>query len=167
MPEARTILNAIQEHLHVLGYETHNLALSLRPSVLDDLGLLTALRSYDEQWQECTDIKLAMHFNVGLSTRFSPAIETTMYRVTQEALTNIIKHAQASQVSLVIHHSPKHLRLIIEDNGTGFAYEQFIQANPQQSLGIQGIQERVLLLGGSVDTEKQGLVRRWESDRRA
>ncbi|MFD3166779.1 CheR family methyltransferase [Herpetosiphon sp. NSE202] len=153
VPEARTILNAIQEHLHILGYETHNLALSLRPTVLDDLGLLTALRSYGEQWQERTEIRLAMHFNVALSMRFAPEIETTIYRVTQEALTNIIKHAQASQVSLVIHHSPKHLRLIIEDNGTGFEYAQFIQANPQQSLGIQGIQERVLLLGGTVDIE--------------
>ena len=152
-PDAQAILKNLQSMMHSLVHDTHTLAYNLRPTVLDDLGLITTLRSYSEQWQERTDIRLEMHFNVAPTMRFAAEIETAIYRVTQEALTNIVKHAQASQVSLVIHHSPKHLRLIIEDNGTGFAYEQFVQANPQQSLGIQGIQERVLLLGGTVDIE--------------
>src|SRR4030095_2127246 len=107
------ITNQLVEGVHTLAWE-------LRPLVLDDLGLVTALRTYLDEWAKRAKIPTGF-FDTGLDNRRLPAdIETTLYRVVQESWTNILKHAHASGVSLILEQRDSNVSLIIEDDGKGF-----------------------------------------------
>jgi len=132
----------------------HTLAWELRPLVLDDLGLASALRSYLEDWAERAKIP-AGFFDTGLDNRRLPAdIETTLYRVVQESLTNILKHAQAKAVSVILEQRDNNVSLIIEDDGQGFDVPNVWGAPLKDGgLGLLGMRERVMLAGGSLTVE--------------
>ena len=132
----------------------HTLAWELRPLVLDDLGLASALRSYLEDWAERAKIP-AGFFDTGLDNRRLPAdIETTLYRVVQESLTNILKHAQAKAVSVILEQRDNNVSLIIEDDGQGFDVPNVWGAPlKDRGLGLLGMRERVMLAGGSLTVE--------------
>ena len=132
--------------------EVHTLAWQLRPSVLDDLGLSAALGRYIDDYQ------LRYHIQVdfatrGLDERLPIALETSLYRMVQEGLTNIARHAQATHASVLLEQRQKGIRVIIEDNGIGF--EPDTNAYSQKSLGLQGIRERTQLFGGTLTIESQ------------
>jgi signal transduction histidine kinase len=133
--------------------EVHALSLQLRPSVLDDLGLPAALERHiaDCRRRYALDIDLAI---TGCeSERLPSAVETALYRIVQESLTNIARHAQASTASVFIERRDQAVRAIIEDDGCGFNPET---ASKQDGhLGLYGIRERAELLGGKLTIESE------------
>jgi signal transduction histidine kinase len=135
--------------------DVHRLAWDLRPPMLDDFGLESALRRYTEEWSLHGGVALDFHHYSDSELRLPGNLETTLYRVTQEALNNILKHAHASRVSVILERRGKGLSLIIEDDGVGFDAEAeapFSDPRPG-GLGLLGMRERVLLAGGAISIE--------------
>src|ERR1043165_2810592 len=117
--------------------ETHHLAWELRPAALDDLGLETAISSYVEKWSERNSIPLDFHS--GLSKlRLPPPVETAVFRIVQEALTNVLKHAEATRVSVMLEYRFDELLVIVEDNGCGFRPEDPLAVRERSGLGLVG-----------------------------
>jgi signal transduction histidine kinase len=130
----------------------HDLALELRPSVLDDLGLAVALERYLSDYQRRFDIA-ADYRTIGLAEhRLAPAIETTLYRIVQEALTNVVRHSAATHVSVLLEQTSQHVRVIVEDNGSGFDTSTIRQ---ERNLGLYGMEERATLIDGSLRIEAE------------
>ncbi|MBE0689085.1 MAG: sensor histidine kinase [Anaerolineae bacterium] len=127
--------------------EVRGIAWRLRPSVLDDLGLQSALERLIEQYQQQQGITVDLVMR-GLPPRLSPTLETAIYRIVQEGLTNIARYAQAQTASVVIGEHDDTIRIIIEDDGAGFDPKQVAQSST--SLGLQGIRERAGLFGGTL-----------------
>ena len=135
------------------GREVHQLSWQLRPTALDDLGLEAAMANYLEQWSE--RFKLDVNFVGNLrKKRLSAPIEITLYRVLQEGMTNVAKHAKAASISVILDADESETRLIIEDDGTGFDQETSSSpASAVTGLGLIGIRERLALVGGSMIIE--------------
>lgn len=149
-PASLILLKQVQDLTDELGRELHSLALALRPPALEDLGLSNALYNYVEEWAERSRVHVDFHSS-GLERRSLPlAYETTIYRIVLEALTNVVKHAQADQVSLILERTDERVVTIIEDNGIGFDIEPAIK---EGKLGLLGMRERAALLGGTVAIE--------------
>ena len=151
---ARPRLHQLQEITDLIGKEVHDLALKLRPTALDDLGLHTTLVNYLEEWSEGSGVEADFH-SAGLDAgRLPPPVETALYRVVQEALTNVLKHAQARRVSLILRRSPNQVVAIVEDDGRGFDVEAVMSAaGAEGRLGLLGMRERLTLAGGSLTVE--------------
>lgn len=136
--------------------EVHDLALFLRPSVLDDLGLIDALQRYIKDYSKKYDIEVGFHTQGLNKFRLPPQIETTVYRIIQEALTNIVKHAQAHNVGVILEGRGNILELIIEDDGRGFNVKEVMEAPLEEKrLGLFGMEERVALVGGNLTIESE------------
>jgi signal transduction histidine kinase len=128
----------------------HNLSLELRPKALDDLGLEAALQRYVKDWRERHEIEVDLVV-VGMDEQRLPTpVETALYRIIQEGLTNVARHARAQSVSIMLERRNQRVRAIIEDDGVGFNPEQIGKV---ERLGIYGMQERVELLGGTLVIE--------------
>ncbi len=145
-------LQVLTEHL---AHKVHTLAWELRPAALDDLGLQTALYNYAEQWSELSRVSIDVHCHGIDGRRFPAHLETTLYRVVQEALTNVLKHAGADRVSLIVElRLDGDLIAVVEDNGLGFDAEAVLAAPiKERRLGLLGMRERVALVGGTLDFE--------------
>ncbi len=128
----------------------HRLAMNLRPASLDHLGLVAALRQYIEDFK--SRFPLSAQFEViGLDERRLPStVETNIYRIVQEALTNAIRHAQATYVDVVLKRDKAKMIVIIEDNGIGFEVDA---AGEKTRLGLVGMRERAEMLGGRLVIE--------------
>jgi two-component system CheB/CheR fusion protein len=150
-PEVRKVVQALQGKAEELARNLHGISLQLRPRALDDHGLERALFNYAE------DIRLRHGLEIDLQTagkdlgRLPGPMEIVLYRVTQEALTNVVKHARASKVSIVTSRKQKEVHLIIEDDGDGF--EPADLNTDGKHLGLRGMRERVLLAGGTLTVE--------------
>lgn len=121
------------------------IAMDLRPLMLDDLGLAEAIDWLVSEFTRRTGIQVATRLGEGLRD-LSPHLATTLYRIVQEALTNITRHARATRVSVVFERRGQELLLTIRDNGVGFARGK--RSRNPGSFGLLGIRERVLMLGG-------------------
>jgi signal transduction histidine kinase len=131
--------------------EVHNLALELRPSALDDLGLIAALDRYVSDYSKRYTINVDFAVR-GIEPRRLPApIEIALYRIIQESLTNIVRHAEATMVSVLIEIRDGHVISVVEDNGRGF--DRYTNETNKGKLGLYGMQERVELLGGRFTIE--------------
>lgn len=133
--------------------DVHRLIFDLRPSVLDDLGLLSAIRWYADRHLAPLGIAVRCEFS-GLDRRLPPQVETALFRAVQEAVTNIAKHAQAETVLIQCALREGTLTIEVEDDGKGFDPSSL--AGPVRAgrgLGLLGIRERVELLGGTVQIE--------------
>ena len=119
----------------------------LRPTILDDFGLDAALRSLTERYSLRTGIKVEYHSNLG-TQRLRDETETHLFRIAQEALTNVARHAQATEVTVRLDRSEETLRLIIRDNGQGFALARRHHASG--GLGLAGMQTRAEGCGGTL-----------------
>jgi PAS domain S-box-containing protein len=149
LDEQIEILRAIARQLE---HDVDFLVWELRPTALDDLGLLTALSNYVKNWSKRFGVRAELQ-DFGIEKdRLSGEIETVLYRATQEALTNIAKHAKASNVGILLELRSNHVSLIVEDDGVGFDAEQAFGAE-QKGVGLLGMRERVSLVGGTVDIE--------------
>jgi PAS domain S-box-containing protein len=149
-------LNELQALTDRIGRELHQLALELRPTALDDFGLAAALANYTEEWGTRTGVEVDFHA-AGLDDgRLPAATETALYRVILEALANVLKHARAARVSVVLQGAQGQVVAIVEDDGCGFdPGPTLIGPTTEHRLGILGMRERVALLGGelTIDTE--------------
>ncbi len=129
--------------------ELRQIIADLRPSILDELGLAAALKWYVQAFESRRGI--ATDFvQEGEAVRLSSEYETVLFRITQEAMTNIAKHAQASRVTVMLRFTPAKVCLMVDDDGVGFDVKAQEQRNDRLSgWGLLGIQERTSLLGGS------------------
>ena len=147
-------LRHLQDLTNQLAHKVHSIATDLRPTALDDLGLNSALSNYVDDWSEQTKIATGFHSSGLVKRRLPPHLETTIYRIVQEALTNILKHAQAQNVSIIVEYRKKSLMTIIEDDGRGFDVEAMLNTPAKERrLGLLGMQERIALVGGSLQIE--------------
>jgi two-component system sensor histidine kinase UhpB len=130
--------------------QVRKLSLDLRPLMLDELGLVPALRSYVKQYARRVDTKINFEC-VGLEQRLSSDIETALFRIVQEALTNVARHANASQIHLHLRRKASSIITVIEDDGQGFDVADEVNRSREVlggGTGILGMRERVALLGG-------------------
>ncbi|HXF84891.1 MAG TPA: HAMP domain-containing protein [Anaerolineales bacterium] len=128
--------------------EVHDLSMRLRPRVLDDLGLAAALERLAHEWQ--ARYKIPVDVVIQLDERLPGEIETALYRIVQEALTNIARHAQAKSASILVEKRGGSVRAIVEDDGVGF--DPSAQLG-ERHLGLLGMRERAELLGGTLTIE--------------
>ncbi len=134
---------------HVLG-QVRNLSLDLHPSILDDLGLAYALKWYTDRQAERAGLKVQLTADPSLP-RLPQDIEITCFRIAQEALTNVVRHARAELAIITLKRGGSSVELSIEDNGIGFAVDQpSAPANGRSSVGLASMQERAKLLGGTI-----------------
>jgi two-component system sensor histidine kinase UhpB len=144
--------------LRRLGGQIHDdvrrLARGLRPSILDDLGLEEALRRYAEDYQQMHGISAVVHSSGSALARLPEEVETALYRIAQEALTNTAKHAAAGCVQIVVTRDPSFVQLTVADDGCGFEPETMpARPTPDGSFGLPGMRERAALLNGSLILE--------------
>jgi signal transduction histidine kinase len=154
-PEASKRLGDLRALVDRIDHEVRRIAVDLRPASLDDLGLSEAIGQCVREWSERSGVPADFQA-IGLSDRpLSPSVETALYRVVQEALTNVLKHARATRVSVVAERREGEVRLIVEDDGAGFDGETVRgrKDRRERGLGLVGIREGVQTLGGTVTVE--------------
>ncbi len=135
--------------------EVHNVIADLRPSILDNLGLLPALRGHIHTFEQRTGIPAQLLTN-GKSARLKPDIETTVFRIVQESLTNVVRHAEASSVLVQVVFGESDVRLSVDDDGRGFDVAGALSAaDGRAAWGLLGIQERASLVGGTAEIDSQ------------
>ena len=156
--QSRSGLGSRVQHLQELATQTardlHRVAVELRPAALDDLGLVKAIRALIETWS--TRYRIDVDFEAGQykAAGISSEIETTLYRIIQEALNNVAKHSGATRVALVLRRTEEQVQAIIEDDGRGFDARVTSQSgNGSGRLGLLGIQERLGIVGGDFKIE--------------
>lgn len=127
--------------------EVRKMAVDLRPSTLDDLGLAAALHWYTGDFARRTHVEVSFHES-GLDARLSDDVEVVVYRIIQEALTNVAKHAEATRVDVSVALEGWKVVACVVDNGVGFDVPSIMRSR-ERGLGLFGMQERVALVGGS------------------
>lgn len=130
--------------------EVKNMAVELRPSALDDLGLVPAIRSYIKRFEQTFGI-LTQFEVLGNKRRVSSVVETALYRICQEAMTNAAKYADTDKMYVRLHDSGDKIEILIEDYGRGFDTEH-VRAQGT-GLGLYGMKERANLLGGNTEVQ--------------
>jgi two-component system, NarL family, sensor histidine kinase UhpB len=150
----RARLNALQEHLEKIGKTLHRVAWELRPASIDELGLASALADYVAEWSAQIGIEADFYCGDARLDALGDDIRTTLYRLLQEGLTNIAKHAAAaSSVSVIVDRTGDTLRLTIEDDGRGFDPAAQNGTRRGAGLGFAGMRERLALIGGELEIE--------------
>jgi len=152
-PEAKDMAHALGESITMverMHEQARNLSLNLRPSLLDDLGLVPALRWHLDRLAQSSG--LSVHFAAGDSVgRYPAEVETTCFRIAQEALANVSRHAQARHVSVNLAQDTAGLSLRITDDGIGFDVAAARrQATRGRSMGLLSMEERMELAGGEL-----------------
>jgi two-component system CheB/CheR fusion protein len=152
---SRARVEEVQALAEQIDSEVDFLAWELRPTALDDLGLAAALTNFVREWSSHYHIPAEAQvtgFGSG-ALRLSPQAETCLYRITQEALNNVFKHAQAARVSVILERRGGDAVLVIEDDGVGFDPGEAAGWEGGRGLGLVGMRERAALLGGSFEFE--------------
>jgi signal transduction histidine kinase len=127
-----------------------NMAWQMRPVAPGGLDLETSCRQLAEEWSERAALAFDLHLSLG-SRKLPPSVAATLYRVLQEALINVVKHANAGRIGIILRAVPHMVMLVVEDDGGGFDHDDM--ADTSLSLGIRGIRERLALVGGSLEIE--------------
>jgi PAS domain S-box-containing protein len=148
----KTQIKQLQGLTDRIGREMHALAVQLRPTALEDLGLHGALSSYVELWSKRTGVAVELHAAKIAKPRLKPDLELALYRIIQEALTNITKHAEAKVVSIIVERRRHEVLAIIEDDGRGFEPVE-APTTVGGRLGFLGMNERAAQFGGHVTLE--------------
>ncbi|MBA4190433.1 MAG: PAS sensor protein [Planctomycetaceae bacterium] len=150
----RDRIQNLQTLTDLIGREVHDLALELRPTALDDLGLQAALANYVEGWSERSGVEVDFQVLRLDGIRFPALVETALYRVVQEALTNVLKHAGANHVSVILQRTPGQVSAVVEDDGQGFDSDAHaVGSNAERRLGLLGMRERLSMVGGTLTIE--------------
>ena len=147
LDQAYSIAERIDAEVDFLTWE-------LRPTVLDDLGLVKALENFVNEWSRYLSIPVEFHTTGLKKMRLSPEIEINLYRIAQEALNNVSKHARANHVGVLLEKQGKSVVLIIEDDGIGFEMSEKERLyGDGKGIGMFGMKERALLVGGAMEIE--------------
>lgn len=125
------------------------LAWELRPAALDELGLTKVLDTYVHEWSRHSGVRTLFHARVADTQRFAPEVEATVYRITQEALNNIAKHARAQSVNVLLESRGDTLVLAVEDDGIGCRTD----TRGETMVGLTGMRERAAAVGGTLEIE--------------
>jgi signal transduction histidine kinase len=144
-------IEAVNEALRLV----RDLSIDLRPPLLDDLGLVTALRWYVDRYSKRTGLDVEVVIELpDENERFSRELETACFRITQEALTNIVRHAQANQICVYVAKDETSLFLSVKDDGVGFDVESLRKRAPRvATLGLISMQERAHAAGGAIEID--------------
>ncbi len=146
--KVRPVLQRALDRLNQALNNVRDISHHLRPAELDTLGLTTALRELGEEM--CTAARMSFELTAADDAAELPdAIKTTLFRVSQEALTNVLKHARAQQVHMSLEQDATGLRLCIEDDGRGFDSDAMAQ-HPRHGIGLRNMRERLMAVGGSL-----------------
>ena len=148
------VLTSIEENLNVIDEavdQVRDLSVDLRPLLLDDFGLVVAVRWYlDRQAKNSgVAVEFASH-SLHDDDRFPAALETACFRIVQEGVTNIIRHARATRLSVRLEMTGSELLLVIGDNGSGFDVKEMRSASDAPTLGLRGMEERAQAVGGTL-----------------
>jgi signal transduction histidine kinase len=146
-PENRAAVAGLRELVVATLQDVRRLAVELRPKVLDDFGLVPALERLTDSFGEQTGLEVDFESRAG-AERFPAEVETAIYRIVQESLTNVVKHAHAQRVSIVITRKDGALTAVVEDDGRGFDTSE-----RGDGFGLEGMRERVALLDGRLAVE--------------
>jgi signal transduction histidine kinase len=146
----RDALVELREHVVSALQDVRRLAVELRPAVLDDFGLVPALERLIDSFGEQTNVRVDFRSGLG-ETRLPSEVETTLYRIVQESLTNIVKHAKARSVSISLTRRGSAVAVVIEDDGAGFD-QRMVR---QEGIGLLGMRERLALLDGRLEIESR------------
>ena len=150
---ARRRISELKDLTAELGRDFSRMAWELRPMALDDLGLRNAITQYLEEWAERSGLRIDLEITLG-DRRLPAAVETGLFRVLQEAITNVVKHSGADQVGVILEATDGEVRLIVEDNGRGFQRDECTDiALGKAHLGLLGVRERLGLVNGSLEVE--------------
>jgi signal transduction histidine kinase len=152
-PEFKPQLEHMRTLVTTALREIQHIILDLRPTMLDHLGLVPALRWYAESRLDGTGIRFTLREH-GEPTRLPTTVETALFRVTQEAINNIARHSRATRAECTLHFTPTQVQVIIKDNGKGFDPKTIFSSNEhRRGLGLLGMQERMSAVGGRVEIE--------------
>lgn len=152
--KVREELIALQDLVRRSLQDVRKIIFDLRPMVLDDLGLVPALKRYLEDFRDEQDIATEFLF-FGQQRRLNSTVEVAVFRVIQESLSNVRKHASASRVVLKIELLPERVNVLLQDNGVGFDPSTVLAGRNGEGFGLVGIRERIQLLQGTVDINSQ------------
>jgi signal transduction histidine kinase len=144
-------VSALEALAERLDRDVEQLVWQLRPTALDDLGLRAALANYVQEWSQRHNVTAELHTSGLLDDRLAPDVETALYRIAQEALNNVAKHALARRVEVLLERRPDCVLLIVEDNGVGF--DPAKSRATRHGFGLDGMQERAALVGASIDID--------------
>jgi signal transduction histidine kinase len=135
--------------------EVHRLSRQLRPGSLDSLGLIPAVQQQIREFSVNYGIQVDFHVSGFNEQRLPSEVETCLYRIIQESLTNIAKHAQAGYLSVLLERKPSSVKAIVEDNGKGIDMDKVMSGGDMDRLGLFGMEERASLLGGTLSIESE------------
>ncbi len=154
-PAEASALQDIQNLLNQGQQSMNSFIQNLRPSLLDDLGLVPALRSLTNNLERTEGVITSFELS-GEERRLTGETELSLFRIVQEAFSNIKKHAQATEVCVSVEFSENGIRLVVTDNGKGFKLQGSMDDLPRSGkLGLMGIHERVWLLGGIIEVDSE------------
>ena len=143
-------VDALEAIARSLDQDADRLAWELRPTALDDLGLRAALTNYTQDWSARVGIPARLHTSGLLDERLAPDLETTLYRIAQEALNNAAKYSRARHVEVLLERRSDSVLLVVEDDGIGFDADGGARG---RGFGLVGMQERAALVGGTLEIE--------------
>ena len=157
--EATLAIRELQSSALSIDQDIGFLSWELRPTELENLGLANALGTFVREWSAQHGVQgefrtTKSNLNGSSGERMDPVIELNLYRIAQEALNNVLKHADANSVSVLLHRSKEKIKLIVEDNGKGFDYDtNSPDIQSRHGLGVVGMQERAALLNGNFEID--------------
>jgi PAS domain S-box-containing protein len=149
-PSARPLPTATAlEMLARIDQDVDFIAWELRPAALDELGLVQVLETYVKEWSRHAGVPAAFSARPGDLGRFAPEVEATIYRIAQETLNNVVKHARARSVNVLLELRDDNLALVVEDDGVGYQPA----TKGETMMGLTGMRERALAVGGTIELE--------------
>jgi PAS domain S-box-containing protein len=148
--DLRGLVDAVEAVARRLDQDVEHLVWELRPTALDDLGLRAALDNYVRDWSARAGIAAKLHTAGLLDERLESEAETTLYRIAQEALTNVARHSRARNVEVILERRGDAVSLIVEDDGVGF---DAAETRPGHGFGLVGMKERAALVGATLEIE--------------
>jgi PAS domain S-box-containing protein len=150
-PEVRSIALRLRDVAASTVDDVGRLARGLHPAILDDMGLAAAARRFVDDYVKSFGARLDFASGDLDTPRLAPLVAATMYRILQETLTNVARHAKATNVVVQIERDAAHLELLVRDDGVGFEAGQL--RDEASGLGLHGMHERIALLGGAIQIE--------------